>query len=176
MEEYIKIEEYLKNNTESRVISRKKSPLPGVIVLLCGLAVLIISLKVMLPEALKMTLLTVGALAAITGLFMTVMTLASGDSTYIYKNTGSSIKHYRRYINADDRMCCRECLGSGKMDRLGKVRKENSTCSLLHIYLSKDGVFALMQLEEYVPHSFVPVTPVVTVAPEEVAHVVEFVK
>lgn len=176
MEEYIKIEEYVKNGNDNNIATRRKSPLCGIIVMLCGIALLILSLKCTMGDTLKMTILTLGALAAITGLFMAVLSRTTGSCRMVYNPTGACIKHYRHYINADDRQQLREIINSGSFEKLGTIRKENSTCSLLHTYLSQDGQYALMQLEEYIPHSFEPITAVTAVPAEKVQHVQAFVK
>lgn len=179
MEDYIKIEEYINNNANDAngIISlRKKSPLAGLITLVCGIAVLLLSLKATMGDTAKMSLLTIGILAILTGFFMAILTLTAGKSKLTYKPTNAPMKHYKRYINADDRQALRECINSGDLKALGKVRIENSTCSLLHVYLSTDGQYALMQLTEYIPHSFVPVTHVAAFDAEQARLVQEFLK
>lgn len=178
MEDYIKIEEYINNNANDAngIISlRKKSPLAGLITLVCGIAVLLLSSKATLGDTAKMSLLTIGILAILTGFFMAILVTA-GKSKLTYKPTNAPMKHYKRYINADDRQTLRECINSGDLAALGKVRIENSTCSLLHVYLSSDGQYALMQLTEYIPHSFEPITPVAAFDAEQARLVQEFLK
>lgn len=177
MEEYIKIEEYTNaNDPNSPITLHKKGPWTGVITLVSGIAVLALSFKIATADAAKMTLLTIGILAAIVGLFMAVLTITAGKSKLVYQPSNSPMKHYRRYINADDRQALREYINSGDLKQLNKIRIENSTCSLLHIYLSKDGQYALMQLDEYIPHSFEPITPVAAFEAEQAHLIQDFLK
>lgn len=179
MEDYIKIEEYINNSAndpQSPIKLHKKSPLAGIITLACGIVVLALSFKITSADAAKMTLLTIGILGTITGLFMAILSITAGKSKPIYRPSNSPMKHYRRYINADDRRDLREYINSGDLKHLNKVRIENSTCSLLHIYLSKDGQYALMQLDEYIPHNFEPITPVAAFEAEQTRYIQDFLK
>lgn len=179
MEDYIKIEEYINNSAndpKSPISRRKKGPLAGIIVLACGIAVLLLSLKMPMGDTAKMSLLTIGILAILTGFFMAVLSITTGKCRLIYQPTGSSIKHYQRYINADDRNALRECIISGDLSQLHKIRIENSTRGLLHIYLSCDGQYALMQLDEYIPHCFEPSTPVAAFNAEQARYIQDFLK
>ena len=175
MEDFIKIEEYLNNNSDNNIEKRHKSPLCGILVMVCGLAVLVLSLRCKMSDTLTMTLLTLGAIAALTGMFMAIMAATNGMK-YIYVPTGSCLKHYRRYINADDRNMLREMITSGNLSKLSSVRKENSTGTLLQIYVSQDGAYALLQLEEYIPHDFVPITPATAFRNSDAAAILAFVK
>ena len=78
---------------------------------------------------------------------------------YRYKPTGACMKRHRRYVNADDRQKLLEFIHNNDMSQLNQVRKETSTGTLLHAYASSDGAFAVVQVEEYIPHDFVPMTP-----------------
>ena len=176
MEDYIKITEYLDNGAESRVAKHRKSPIMGIIILICGLAVLLLSLKVKLPDALTMSLLTIGAIAALVGLFMAIMTAVSDNACYLFLPTKSKIKRYRRYINSDDRQLLRDILNDNTFQLLGNVRKECSTGTLLQFYLSADGAYAVAQLEEYIPHDFVAATPPVVINPDDIPYVEQWLK
>lgn len=166
MEDFTTIKEYLDSGANSRIVKHRKSPLAGIIVFICGVVLLWVSLRTRLSDTLQMSLLTIGACAAITGFLMVVMTYVSGDGRYIFTPTRAKIKHHSKYINADDRQMLKDMLSDGNLTALPRVRKEVSTGTLLQAYVSTDGSLGLLQLEEYIPHNFMPATAVVTVQPE----------
>ena len=166
MENIIEIEEYLKNGTNDKIGRYRKSPVAGILVLIIGIAVLIVSLKIALPDALKMTLLTLGALGLIAGFLMLVFG-AAGNS-YQYLPTRSPLKHYRRYINTADRQQAINCLTTGDFTHLGDIRQEASTSAMVVAYVSRDGACAILQLMEYVPHHFQASTPVLVADPASI--------
>ena len=168
MEDFTAIKEYLDGGNDSRIAKHRKSPLGGIIVFICGIVLLWISLRGQFADTLQMSLLTVGALALLTGFFMIVMTFVSGSGCYTFLPTRAKIKHYSKYINADDRQMLKDMLAEGNFKALPKVRKEVSTGTLLQVYVSVDSSLALLQLEEYIPHSFMPATAVVSMMPEEI--------
>lgn len=174
MDNIIKIESYLDN--EARITKQRKSPVLGICILIAGIAVLLVSIKWSLPDAPRMIVLSLGALGALVGFIMAIAACISQDGSYIYQPTHSKLKHYRRYINADDRQLLCDCLSHNQMKNLSMVRQETSTGHLLQAYISADGAFAVLQLETYIPHDFVPATEVVSVMPEEISTVWAWIK
>lgn len=158
MEDIITIEDYLNNGINEKIAKQHKSPLCGILVLIAGILLLIISLKMVLPDALKMTLLTLGGIGIIAGFLMLVF--GATGRCYRHLPTRSPLKHFRRYINPEDRQIALNSLASGDFTHFADIRKEVSTSAMIEAYISRDGAFALLQLTEYVPHHFQPTTPV----------------
>lgn len=175
MEDYTKIEEYMAAGSDSRIIKKTKNPAHGIIILLAGAAVLIVGARFKMPDALQMGLMAIGAIAAMAGGIMLILVAVSDCGGYRFKPTGSCIKHHRRYINADDRQKMLECIRYADMKQIDQVRKETSTGTLLQAYASKDGAFAVVQVEEYIPHDFVPMTPPVCLEGEQAAKLLNWI-
>lgn len=176
MEDYMKIEQYLCCNPDTKIIKKKCFPAVGLILLFLGLVMVIISAQAKIVETLAMLMLTVGVVLTLVGVASVLVSCGKDAGYYVFQPTGSRMKIYRRYINSGDKRLCAECIASGKMEALAHVRKEVSSGSLLRVLLSKDGACAVMQMEEYIPHDFVPVTPVLVINNEDVSKVRTFLK
>lgn len=158
MEEYIKIEQYLANGNDGNIVKQNKNPMRGLVVMLLGIAVLIVALRSHLPETAQIAFMTLGVLAALAGGIMMVLVCTSECGGYRFKTTGAKMCHYRRYITANDKQKFVACVNSGDMRPLEQVHKETSTGTLMHAYVATDGSYAILQVEEYIPHDFVPIT------------------
>lgn len=175
MEELTKLSEYIKSDAQQNIVEQKKNPLPGLLVMVCGVGLLAVSLKLSKQDSAQMLLLTAGILMLMVGLFMVVRVFVAGCG-FVYQPTGAKMKRYCRYIHSGDRQMCADILQSGKLEGLKRVKKEVSTGSRMVGYISADGRYAVAQQEEYIPHDFVPKTGVLEVAPEEVPHLLAFMK
>lgn len=158
MENYTKLEEYMNSGNDSRIEKKRKNPTCGIAVLLLGLVVLIAGIRCPLSDASQMALISIGAIAALTGGVVLVRLSVSATGGYRSKSTGTCMKHYRRYVNADDRQKLLDGIRYGDMSLLSQVRKETSTCTLVQAYAASDGSIAVVQVEEYIPHDFIPMT------------------
>lgn len=159
MANYTKLEEYMADGNDGRIEKKSKNPACGIAFLVLGIAVLIAGIRGQMSDSAQMALISIGAIAALVGGFLLVMLSISTCGGYRYRGTGACMKHYRRYVNAGDRQALLDCINHSDMSQLGQVRKETSTGTLLRAYVSKDGAFAVAQVEEYIPHDFVAMTP-----------------
>lgn len=159
MEDYIKIDNYIAENSNGLFEKRKKNPAAGIAVLTAGIAMLIAGIRCHLTDSAQMALISIGFLASLMGLFLLVALSASDCGGYRAKSNGSRMKRYRRYVNGSDRQTLTDCLKGGDIKLLEQMHKETSTSTLLQAYVSADGSLAVVQAEEYIPHDFVPITP-----------------
>lgn len=176
MEEYTKIEDYLLLNNDNNIEKHRSTPFSGILLLAGGIILIPLGLHAAMSDIIQMTILTAGTIAALAGLFIVIFNVTSKSSHFIYKPTGAKMKRYRRYINADNRQTCRDSITSSHWEAFENIAAENSTGTLLHIYMSVDERFALVQLEEYVPHEFHPITPVTAVTAEGCKSLSKFLK
>lgn len=162
MENYIKIEKYLADGKDGNISKQRKNPFWGILLLVVGLVVIVLSIRCHLPETVQIACLSLGVLATLVGAVMLVLLSTSDCGGFRFNTTGACICRYRRYIATADRQQLLNCVNAGDMRLLNQVHKETSTGTLLQAYISKDGNYAILQVEEYIPHDFVPITPPVT--------------
>lgn len=174
MNKIISIEEYIKNNSEPQIIAHKKSPLPSLLVLACGIVLIVLSNGLHSHDSLQMVVLTIGAISAITGAIMAALCFGK-TSNYVYHPTNSHMKLHHCYVPNIYNQKIRESLASGNMDILKTIKHENSTNTRLDILISKDGAFALLQMQEF-GTIFEPATPVAKIAGDEALKVQQWLQ
>ena len=160
MEDFIKIEDYMAGGADSRIARHRKSPILALAILAVGIVLLAVSLRFKLADSLQMALLTLGIMGILAG---GIMLLLSNGQCYRYQPTGAQMRHYRRYVNTDDRQKLIDSIEKGDLGQLAQIRKESSTGTLLNAFVCADGSFAVVQAEVYIPHDFLPATPPVAI-------------
>lgn len=172
MEENINIFDYIQSHPECKIATKRCLPIAGGICLVAGILLLVLTFKCSMADALKMTALTIGAVLAITGIFMLVV--GKDRKQHYYTPTCATMKSVKRYISASDAATCRSTLNSNSIAGLSKVEKVPSSNVQLHILISNDDACALVQQLEYIPHEFQPTTEVVVVTGADVNEVRQF--
>lgn|SRR5574344_1104929 len=160
MENFLNIEQYINANADKKIVKKSRNPFLGIVLLLAGAACTVLSMKIAMGDALKMAILTLGIFIIIIGMILIIICFSKDSGYYVYTPTGSRMKSYKRYINANDKQRCRDGLATGKVDVLDHITPEVSTSTLVNILLAKDKSCTVLQLDEYIPHEFMPVTEV----------------
>ena len=176
MEDFIKIENYLANGSDGNIVKQPKNPLRGLLVLLVGIAVIVFSTQCSMPETAQIASLSLGVLAALVGGMMLVLLSTSDCGGYRFKTTGAPLCRYRRYVASDDRQRLIDSVSSADMRLLGDIHKESSTSTLLQAFVAKDGSYAVLQVEGYIPHDFVPRTAPVSLDKENASLLLQWLK
>lgn len=174
MEEYINIEEYLATDNSNKYTKCTGCPWWGIGILIVSIAILACSLRLVGGDTVKMLLLTLGILGIIVGAAL-IIACCTGRS-YRLKATGQRLKAIKIYIDASDRQKCKDAIVENNPKKLAGVATTASSCTLLQIVCTDDRRYALVQLEEYVPHSFIPVTPVAEMVGEDTANMIVWLK
>ena len=176
MENLEKIEEKIKMMSEYDIVQKKKSPIVAVGLTLVGVALTVLgSTEVIKGDILEMTVMSIGIIVALYGLFKLVLVCQKDSVDYIYAPTGKRLKKHKIYISADSRMKVDKCIERNDYSKMKNLGKENNSNNMLHIYGSEDGEIAVFQILEYVPHFFEPASPVVVVRGGEARNIVEFI-
>lgn len=176
MENNLSIEEYIASTPDCNIVKKQKNPIPALVVMLAGTALLGSAFVHKMPDDFKFLALSIGILAGIAGLVLVCVVVCGATKRYYYVPTKSYMKMHERYIPAADKLICADIIQNGNITSLENVRIETSTDTLLRILAAKNGTFALIQLCEYVPHSFVPTTKVLAVSGAEAGIVNDFLK
>ena len=162
--------------SEYDIALRKKSPVVGIGLTVLGVALAVLgSAKVIKGDVLEMTIMSIGAIVALYGLFRLVMVCQKDAVDYVYTPTQKKLKAHKIYINAADRLKMDKCIENNDFSKIKTMGKENSSNNMLHVYAAEDGEIAVLQLLEYVPHFFEPASAVVVVRGGEARNILEFI-
>lgn len=176
MENFIEIENYLANEKDGNIVKERKNPFYGLLTLLIGIIVTIVSIQCKIPETVQMACLSAGVISVLVGSVMLVLVYTSDSGNYRFKTTGARLCRYRRYIATADRQQLIEYVNSGNMRLLQDINKETSTGTMLQAFIANDGYYAIVQVEEYIPYSFTPCTPPVTLDKENATLLLQWIK
>jgi hypothetical protein len=94
---------------------------------------------------------------------------------YVYEPTNKKLKSHKIYINANDRIKMDKFIQDNDYSMLQSIGKEVSSSNMLHLFGTDDGEIFVFQMAEYVPHTFVPASPVVVLRNNEAKNMLEFI-
>lgn len=154
------MDRYLEQNREL-FARRRHGLLWDVVFLALGILMAVVALKLKMADSVVMLLLSTGAIMILTCIVLLVVHSDTHSGNLVYRPTGSKMKTHRCYLAADSRRESEEALRGKDVTALVHLHRENSTSTMLRIEISDDDSCALVQLCEYIPHSFVPMTEVV---------------
>ena len=139
------IEQYIDTEMSSRITRKRNSPLPSLLVLAVGIALLILLRIGQMGDTLMATCLTLGLILTGTGLFLTGMSLSGAMTHLVYLPTRSRMRERKVYVGADDYKVIANALSDGDMQPLYNIRPVVGSNTALRIIASRDGACALMQ-------------------------------
>ena len=171
MERFKLIEEEIKEMESQQIISVKTKPLYWLVLLVVGIVLIV--LGVLIDSEITTPLaVVIGFVAATVG----VVFLLRKSVNYIYKPTGKRLKRYKIYLNPSDAKKVVSCINSNTFSGMKGMKKAMDSGHLIEARGTDDGEIFLLQLLEYIPHDFVPSSPVVVLHGEDAKSVLEFVK
>ncbi len=155
MENIKSIDECISTEMSSKVATRKKVSLGGILALVCGFALLTLdhyyysSHPFVLSDTAVTLILTVGIVSLCTGLVFTLMSISGAITYNLYIPTHSRMKRQKCYITADSYHKAIEGLRSGDKGALGLLQATVTSNHVLHVLCSKDDAFMMVQLESF---------------------------
>lgn len=149
--------------TQEGVVARKKSFVIPAILLVVGAAVAVWSLQspgLAENKSLSSALMLIGGLVALYGLIRLLVGISA--RVPYYAPTGERLRSKKIFFELSERAALLAAFQAGDLDRIMKLARTNSSNVLLVCYTTPSGSCILAQVQEYVPHEFVPVTDVAT--------------
>lgn len=175
MENYIKIEEELKNLSVEGICNKGKSALRSILFILIGVALFVVSLLVPnLSDILKMSMIVAGI-----GLFLygiIELLLGMQCNKFIYQPTGKRLKAYNIYIKSDDRSKTHDLFNDRNFIKINELHKTMTSGCLLKIMATDDGKCCVLQMQELVMDEFEPTSLSILLTGEQAAIVHKFMK
>jgi hypothetical protein len=176
MENLERIENKIQNMKEEQILKVKSNPLGSIGIMILGIIIAILGITVVHSESLSPLLAVAGGATAITGVIYLLMKTGKNAGDYIYESTGKKLKKYNVYIDAHDAKKVISCISNNNFNGLKGIKKTVDSGFLLEMRGTDDGLIFLFQLLEYIPHSFVPSSPVIVLRGEDAKSMLELVK
>jgi hypothetical protein len=176
MGNFERIESKIQNMKEEKILIVKSSPLSSIIIMITGIIIVILGITVVHSESLTPLLVIAGGIAAIVGVIYFVMKTGKNAGDYIYEPTGKKLKKYNVYIDPGDARKIISCISNNNFSGIKTIKKTMDSGFLMQIRGTDDGLIFLFQLLEYVPHDFVPSSPVIVLHGEDAQTMLDFVK
>lgn len=176
MEDFEKIENKIKNMSDYDIVLQKKNPIIPIFITVIGVGLFMLgSSKVVNNDIFEMGTMSIGAIVALYGLVRLMLALQKDAVDYVYKPTKKKLKTHKVYINTADRAKIEQCIECNDFSKIVGMKKEVTSGNMLHLLGTDDGEIFVLQVSEYVPHTFVPASPVVVVRNNDAKSVLEFV-
>jgi len=170
------IEEKIREMENEQIVKAKANPLSSIILLAGGIIVGILGIAVVNSENGKLLTITLGVVIAIVGLIYVLKNTGKNAGYYIYKPTGKKLKKYKIYLHANDAKKVISAINGNNYSGIAGIKKVMDSGFLMDIRGTDDGEIFLLQLSEYVPHDFVPSSPIAILRGEEAKLILKFVK
>ena len=139
------IEQYIETEMTGKIIRKRNSPLPYLLVLAVGIGFLLLMGTAHLGDSLSATCLTIGLIATALGLILTAMNFSGAMTHYVYLPTNSRMKEKKVYVSGDDYKDIADAIASGNLRPLATIRPVVSSNSAVRILASRDGACLLVQ-------------------------------
>lgn len=153
----------------------KRTHVPGIALSLCMLlAGVVLFVWVCLSE-LHSSTVTMACMVTGTALFLWGVFRLFWRSVYrVYTPTGSAVRERTLYFSADDLNRLVDRFENRHGEAAADVRTTAHGGVRMEVLASKDGRFAAVQLFQYVPHLYTPVTPICIYEGDDAAIVTDF--
>ncbi|MDR0604596.1 MAG: hypothetical protein LBG80_09870 [Bacteroidales bacterium] len=176
MENFERIESKIQNMKEEKILKVKSNPLSSIIITITGIMIVILGLTIIHGETLTPLFIMAGAITAIVGVIYLVMKTGKNAGDYIYEPTGKKLKKYKMYVESNDAKKIITSITNNNFSGMKNIKKAAYSGFLMEIRGTNDGAIFIFQLLEYIPHDFVPSSPVVVLHGEDAKTMFDILK
>lgn len=170
------LENKIQNMKDEKIIQTKKSSVQSIIITLVGMALLVLGIIAVSNEILAILLIVTGVALTILGIVMIAVNTGKNAFDYVYEPTGKKMKKHKIYLNEQDAHTFISCINTNDFKKINQLKKSMDTGHMLECMGTNDGEIFIFQLSEYVPHSYVPSSPVITIHGDDARVMLELVK
>lgn len=177
MENYIEIDTYL-GNMENQVIEVKSKSIVGalIIIILSCLLVVVASTPVITNQVASMSLIVIGIITLIYGILKLWSDRTRNKQVFVYQPTNEKMKRISIYVDSKDMLRVQNCIAKQNFAELMQVKKLMTSGHYIDILGTDSGKCYVMQMLDYVPHQFEPVSEVVVLTDENAEVIDHLVK
>jgi hypothetical protein len=170
------IKEKMEKMENEQIVSVKANPLYSLVLLIAGIIFVILGILFVSGEGLKTLTITSGIIIAFVGFVYVLKNTGVNSAYYIYEPTGKKLKKYKASLEESDAKKMLSCINSNNFVAVKYMKKAINSGYLIEARGTDDGKIFLFQLLEYVPHDFVPSSPVVVLHGKDAEMMLKFVK
>lgn len=109
-------------------------------------------------------------------LIVSVIKFLNGRSGYLFIPTGSRVKKMTLYFDNKESQRLLDCMQNKKFDDLLRMKRQVNTGVKVDAMIAGDSKFAAVQVSEYIPYTYEPVSPVICYYGEDASKFVGFFK
>ena len=157
MEKFKVMHEDIKNIESAEITKKSNISIVAIIVIIAGIVSGMGAMYFEDPNsAMPSLLITLSAIFIIGG----IIKLVISHTVYIYKPTKSLLKLKTIYFpnNSCDEL--QNCLSSNRFDEISSIKQEKNHGLKLEVLVSKDKQFIAVQILQYIPYNFEPISPI----------------
>lgn len=176
MSTFESLEEKIQNMNDEKIIKTKKSPIQAILVTLSGIVLLILGVTVISNDMLTLLLSAIGVAIIILGIVLIILNTGKNAVDYVYEPTGKKMKKYKVYLNEQDTHLMISCINNNDFKKISQLKKNLSTGHMLECLGTDDAQIFIIQLMEYIPHNYVPSSPVIILRGDDANAMLELVK
>jgi hypothetical protein len=166
------IEERIKNRTDENIINVKNSPGKAIMLIVAGIALVIISIIGINNESVRIGIVLTGIVLAIVGIGYWF----SNTENYVYEPTGKKLTKHKIFLSPYDAKKMISDINMKNFSNLKEIKKVVDSGYWIDIRITDDGSICLLQIMEYIPHEFVPSSPVVILHDDDAKAILNWVK
>ena len=170
------LENKIQNMKDEKIIQTKKSPLQAIVITLIGIALLILGIVAVNNETVALLLVVAGIALIISGIVMIAFAMGKNSFDYTYEPTGKKLKTHKIYLNDQDARTFTAYIHANDFKKVNQLKKSMDTGHMLECMGTADGEIFVFQLSQYVPHSYVPSSPVITLRGDDAKAMLELMK
>ncbi len=167
MENYKDINTYLEDNGNQNIEVKSKSIACAlVIIIVSALLVIVAATPVIANQVLSMSLIVLGAIAIIYGILKLWSDKTRNKQVFIYQPTNEKMKRMSVYVDSNDMLKVQNCIAKNNYAELSNVKKLMTSGHYIDILGTGSGKCYVLQMLDYVPHQFEPVSEVAVLIDE----------
>lgn len=170
------LEEKIQNMSDEKIIKTRKSPILAILITLAGVVLLILGVTAISNETLTLSLSAIGVVVIIFGIILITLNTGKNAVDYVYEPTGKKMKKYKVYLNEQDTHLMVSCINNNDFKKISQLKKNLDTGHRLECLGTDDAQIFITQLMEYVPHSYVPSSPVIILRGDDANAMLKLVK
>lgn len=151
-----RITEYLENQEHSNIERRSRSAAAPLCVILVSILVIVISATPAVPSTeVSMVLVFLSIVGLIAGIIMLINAKGKNKYLYVYRPTGSPMKHWSIYIDDNAFRLAKSCFDNRDFSRFTEIKTTSLSSHCLEIY-GNDDCYALQLLHYEINNDVCP--------------------
>lgn len=162
MNNYKNIECFFVSNDANDIEVKDKSLTIDIVLAVLGAVLIVVSLMPFITNKYVSMILTVtGIVLSVFGLLKLWVDSSRQKHVFIHIPSGEVLKRYSIFVDRHDMQVVQNCISSENYAALSNVKKQPTSGHYVDVMGTPKGNYFAIQMLDYVPHQYVPVSDVV---------------